>query len=82
MRRGPADVEEVGQHGVAGLRLHERGLVGGMRLAFHAGHEERAHRDRVGARGQRAARGGRIGDAARRHPRAVTAPRTAILTCD
>ena len=74
MGRGPADVEEFGQHGVATFSLQQARLVARMRVALVAGHEARAHHDRRGARGERRARRRRIGDPARGQQRQRHSP--------
>ena len=45
MRRRPAHVEELGQHGVATFGLQQTRLVARMSVALVAGHEARAHHD-------------------------------------
>ena len=68
MRRRPADVEEVREHGVATSAASSR-LVARVRVALVAGHEARAHHDPRGARGERGERRRRVGDPARREQR-------------
>src|SRR3954467_7360040 len=43
MWRGPTDVEELGEHGVATFGRKQARLVARMRVALVAGHEPRAH---------------------------------------
>lgn len=65
MRHRPADVEQIGEHGVATVSLQQASLVTRMGVALVAGHEVCAHDDSHGAGGERGPRRRRVGDPAR-----------------